>query len=106
VKPLLPALLAVLATTAPRATAMPPPSRTLQGVVAAVEPEYKRFTVRTEKTPAGVSLKWGPQTDFVRDGKFTAETALKRGQQVTVRYRWPFFGPKAATRVFVLSEPK
>lgn len=105
-KPLLLALLAVSALTAPRAAARPPASHTLQGEVTAVDPEHQRFTVRTEKTPAVVSLAWGPRTDFVRDGKFTAETALKRGQQVTVRYRWPFFGPKVASRVFVLSDTK
>ena len=105
-KPILPTLLAAFAATASHAAALPPSSRTLQGEVAAVDLEQQRFIVRTEKMPAGVPLAWGPRTDFVRDGKFTAETALKRGQQVTVRYRWPFFGPKAATRVFVLSEPK
>ncbi len=105
-KPLILALLAVSLMAVPRATAMPPSSRTAQGEVAAVEPEHKRFTVRTVKTPAGFTVSWGPQTVFIRGEKSATPDSLKRGQQVTVRYRWPFFGPKIASRVFILSDKK
>jgi hypothetical protein len=103
VKPLLLALLAVSAVAAPRTSALPPTSRTLQGEVAAVEPEHKRFTVRTVKTPAGFTVSWGPQTNFIRGEKSATPDSLKRGQQVTVRYRTPFFSPRIASRVFILS---
>lgn len=101
-KPLILALLAASALAAPRASALPPNSRTLQGEVTAIEREHQRFTVRTVKTPAGFSLSWGPRTQFFRDGKLVADTSLARGQQVTIRYRPPSFGPRIASRVFIL----
>ncbi|MEQ1853810.1 MAG: hypothetical protein ABMA01_19720 [Chthoniobacteraceae bacterium] len=105
-KSLIIALLSVSAALVPRAAAMPPMSRTLQGEVAAVEPVHKRFTVRTVKTPAGVTVSWGPDTLFFRDGNLVPGTSLARGQQVTARYRIPFFGPKIAVRVFILPGAK
>ena len=54
--PLTLALLAVSALAVPRASALPPMSRTLQGEVVAVEREHKRFTVKTAKTPAGFAV--------------------------------------------------
>lgn len=101
-KALILVLLAVSALAVPRASARPPTSRTLQGDVVTVEREHKRFTVRTVKTPAGFSLSWGPRTQFFRDGKLIRDTSLARGQQVTARYRTPFFGPRIASRVFIL----
>ena len=85
---------------------MPPATHTLQGEVVIVELDHKRFAVRTLKTPAGFSLSWGPRTQFFRDGKLVADTSLARGQQVTARYRVPFFGPRIASRVFILSGAK
>lgn len=101
-KPLILALLAVSAVALPSASARPPMSSTLQGEVVSVEREHKRFTVRTVKTPAGFSLSWGPRTQFFRDGKIVPDTSLARGQQVTARYRVPFFGPRIASQVFIL----
>lgn len=100
------ALFAILAAATPRAAALPPTSRTMQGEVTAVEREHQRFTVRTVRTPGGVTLAWGPRTRFVRGAGFATATELKRGQQVTIRCRAPFFGPKVASRVFVLSDTK
>lgn len=97
-------LFAIIAAATPHATALPPTARTMQGEVAAVEPEQKRLTVRTAKTPGGVTLAWGPRTNFVRDTSLVAATELKPGQAVTVRYRAPLFGPKVASRVFLLSD--
>jgi len=101
-KPLLLALLAVSAVALPSASARPPMSSTLQGEVLAVEREHKRFTVRTVKTPAGFDVSWGPQTQFFRNGKLVPDSTLARGQTVTARYRVPFFGPRIASRVFIL----
>ncbi len=103
-KPLLLALLAVSALATPRAAARPPMSSTLQGEVVAVEPEHQRFTVRTVKTPAGFNVSWGPRTQFFRDEKIVAATLLARGQHITARYRVPFFGPRIASQVFILSD--
>lgn len=100
------AVLALLATAAPRAGAMPPSYPTLQGDVASVDPAHNRFTLRTDKTPAGLSLAWGPRTEFFRDGKLAKAGTLQRGQQVTARYRHPFFGPLYAGRVFILPAKK
>ena len=98
--------LAVFTVAAPPAVAVPPSYRTLQGEVTAVEPDHKRLTMRTEKTPAGLSLVWGPHTEFFRDGKLADAAALRRGQRVTVRYRHPFSGPLYAGRVFILPAKK
>lgn len=105
-KPLILALLAVLTLVTPRASARPPMSSTLQGELVAIEPEHKRFTVRTVKTPAGFTVSWGPRTQFFRDGKIVPDASLARGQQITARYRVPFFGPRIASQVFILSGPK
>lgn len=75
----------------------------MKGEIVSVEPDHNRFTVRTMKTPEGVALSWGPRTFFIRDGKITVPTSLKLGQQITANYRAPFFGPKIASRVFILS---
>jgi hypothetical protein len=105
-KPLFLTLLAVFAIATPHAFAQPPMSRTLQGEIVIVEPHYKRFTVRTLKYPAGFTLSWGPQTKFIRGDESATPDSLKRGQQVAVYYRWPSFGPKIASRVFILSDSK
>ncbi len=94
---------AILAAVTPRATALPPDWHTMQGEVTAVEREHQRFTVRTVKTPGGITLAWGPHTRFVRGASFVTTTDLKRGQQITANYRAPLFGPKIASRVFILS---
>lgn len=102
-KPLILALLAVSAAAAPRTAALPLASHTLQGEVIAVELAHQRFTVKTAQTPAGLSLSWGPGTQFFRDDKLVASASLKPGQSITARYRVPFVGPRVAGRVFILS---
>lgn len=102
-KTLILAALAVTAAAEPRAIARPPISHTMKGEIVAVEPEHFRFTVRTVKTPEGVALSWGPRTFFIQDGKTTVPTSLKLRQQITANYRAPIFGPKIASRVFILS---
>lgn len=102
-KTLILSMLAVTAAAEPRTIARPPLSHTMKGEIVSVEPEHYRFTVRTVKTPEGVLLSWSPRTFFIRDGKTTVPTSLKLGQLITANYRAPIFGPKIASRVFILS---
>ena len=97
------ALLSATVIAESHAVARPPISHTMKGEIVSVEPEHYRFTVRTMKTPEGVALSWGPRTHFIQDGTTATPTSLKRGQQITANYRAPFFGPKIASRVFILS---
>lgn len=96
------ALLGATAMAEPRTAVRPLTSHTMKGEIMSVEPDRYRFTVRTLKTPNGVALSWGPRTHFIQDGKTAEPASLKRGQQITANYSAPFFGPKVASRVFIL----
>lgn len=78
--------------------AMPRTSRRTCGEVVDFNPATRTLTI-TRSGDVVTKLVIRDDARVIKDGKFTAE-AVRKGDRVCLWYRWPIFGPKAATRIF------
>ena len=79
-------------------SAMPRATRRTCGEVVDFDPATRTLTI-APPGDAVTKLVLRDHARVIKDGKFTAETVGK-GDRVCIWYRWPIFGPKAATRIF------
>lgn len=80
-------------------SAMPRTARRACGEVLDFDPVTRTLTI-ARSGDALTKLVIRENARVIKEGKFTAET-LDKGDRVCLWYRWPIFGPKAATRVFM-----
>lgn len=83
----------------PAAMAMPKLTREKCGVVERINYETHTLTIRPSEGGDPLVVVWKERTRFVRNATFDSAESLTEGRKVCIRYRWPFFGKKFATRV-------
>ena len=94
---------AFIAIFATRASALPPTSRHMTGIIEKVDPSARTLVVQAAAAPHRVQLAWNERTRFVEEARFTTPAAMHAGRSVIVTFRSPFFGPPFATKVVVAS---
>ena len=92
-------IIALTLATALDLSAMPRTTRRTCGEVINFDPATRTLTI-ARPGDAVTKLVLTDDARVIKEGKFTAESVGK-GDRVCLWYRWPIFGPKAATRVFM-----
>jgi hypothetical protein len=86
------------------AEARPPRARELCGVIQAIDPQTRTLTIQSPKSESAATFAVKGDTRFIKDWKFTTDTALKAGLRACVYYRSPFFGKPFITKVVWISQ--
>ena len=86
------------------AEARPPRARELCGVIQAIDPQTRTLTIQSPKRESATVFAVKGDTRFIKDWKFTNDTALKSGLRACVYYRSPIFGKPFVTKVVWTSQ--
>ena len=78
-------------------------SREESGTIQTIDLRTRRLAIKGGRDAKKLALVWRSSTWFIEDSRFTTVDRLKRGMQVTVYYRSPFFGERYATKILVRS---
>ena len=98
-------MVAILATTAPFAAALPNSGRRITGTILKVEPRVREAGMRWDDKGTVIAFSWNDRTTFVSNATFTDAAILQPKARVNVIYHAPFFGKPFVSRVRLAMPP-